>query len=440
MRVEGEVHPVPFTFGALFTLVAIGSVVVVVYAGWVAVPLVIFFGGLGVLFGLECIPPWIEADDAGLSYRIKLRVRRVRWSEVAALGTGVSLGGQAPSLLVRLTPSACEARGFPDPSASFHLQVPSFEGLQTHDFIEGARERWERAGGSGATFDLLGDLRATGRTLRGALGQLRERARHDPEPPTAPDADATSGVTLHVRGDDGMRYEVVFGGDDEPDLLRAFRRESQRLAREHQYDPEFSGEIGLVINAAVTPDTPSIREALGRLSAELERGFASSRLRTTRGSPIRVTWRYGHEAPSGVVAGAEAGESDPFDGDRELADLVTGELARALDIIEDARAGPLIPVAVTANGSGGWMHQHFVDAASYPQSVAGALELARGAKRPWAVLWDGYLTQGGERTDAIFVCARGQKGSELRFARRYRRVGEERRAEPLGEIVPLHDG
>lgn len=112
---------------------------------------------------------------------------------------------------------------------------------------------------------------------------------------------------------------------------------------------------------------------------------------------------------------------DPFDGDALFSDLVYAALDHGRAALAGLTSGPLIPFAMTRVAE----QREVVRFAgtNYDEDQQAALLFARGgAFAAWAVGWDGYLTLGGVRTEALFVRARRADGQrELLFAWRYAR-------------------
>lgn len=91
----------------------------------------------------------------------------------------------------------------------------------------------------------------------------------------------------------------------------------------------------------------------------------------------------------------------------------------------ESGGGPLTPFAMTLSLSGEKSLHRFA-----PDRLEQGLEMARShvaANREsiskYAIAWDGYVTLGGERTDAILVEA-GERGDKraLLFCQRYRHI------------------
>lgn len=329
LRVEGEPHPVPLVFGTFFTLLALGFVGIAIFADALALGLVAgaFFGGLGVWAWLECIPPRIELDTEGLSFRKKLRKGRVLWTEVAALGTSIPSEVSPGSLLVRLTPEACAARGKLEAGKMYHFDIPATEACRQEQLLEQAVARWELAGGDGSVFDVLGELRTAGRQLAKSAKTLLELQRQaNPEAAAALDAmrgiapprkgpevvalsaSVTDGgppgvpddiycAVMHVRAETGdLFFCVVAGGEDLEQLGATIRRVVERLVREHRFNPEFGGELEISLVPDLTPDTAALKSRMNALVAEIEAGFQRSNVVATQARPIRLTWARGHRA------------------------------------------------------------------------------------------------------------------------------------------------
>jgi hypothetical protein len=309
LRVGGELHPVPLGLAALFALFALGGVAMFFSDDGLRVfgaITIILFGGFAALFAIECIPTWIEMDERGLRFRKKLRVERIQWAEVAALGTSIPSEISPGELLVRLTPEACATRKHADPDSMFHVSVPAVEALPQAKLLEEARRRWEDAGGSGNVFDLLGEFFEAGRTLRKGVETLLEiQRRANPETaaaldrmkgrtPTPPKADDDVYCTmLHVRGDDALLFVIVAGSDDLDALAATIRDAADHLVREHRYNPEFGGEIRISLVPDLTPNTDELRAHMDRLTEDLARTFAARGVVATFGRSIRLSWQHG---------------------------------------------------------------------------------------------------------------------------------------------------
>ena len=101
------------------------------------------------------------------------------------------------------------------------------------------------------------------------------------------------------------------------------------------------------------------------------------------------------------------------------------------------RGGPLIPIVLSETESSRDLDRYLSD------RLEDSVEAARvGASTSAAdrvvLLYDGYLTRDGVRTDAIFAESheRGDDVSQV-FARRYGTGGLLRRVRPTGELVEL---
>lgn len=282
----------------------------------VGVVIALIFGILGTLFALECIPPWVELDDSGIRYRVKLRVRSVAWNEIAALGTGLSNEEHPGSLLVRLTEEACAKRGIVRREAMFHHDVPAVPSCRQEELLELAVEHWQSHGGSGETFTMMGALLQSTKDLRKAAEDLVELQRRA-NPGTAAFMDAmreargpratavqTSAVSpnddvycsiLHVKNSAGGLFFCIVAGSDRLDALTStIGATVERLAREHRFNPEFEGEIQISLVPDLTPKTEALVTRMEEFVPALERKLAKSGLGATGGRPIRVSWAHGH--------------------------------------------------------------------------------------------------------------------------------------------------
>lgn len=271
------------------------------------------FGILGALFALECIPPWVELDDAGIRYRVKLRVGNVAWSEIAAFGTGLENEEHPGNLLVRLNREACEKRGLARVDGLYQLEVPAVPTCRQSELLELAVEHWESHGGSGETFTLMGALLQSAKDLRKVATDLVEiqrranpgaaafmdamhDARAESVETSAPVAsDDVYCSILHVKNPEGGLFFCIIAGSDRLDALTAtIRSTAQRLAREHRFNPEFGGEMQISLVPDLTPKTKALEERMDAFVPELEANLAKAGLGATGGHPIRISWAHGH--------------------------------------------------------------------------------------------------------------------------------------------------
>lgn len=296
LRLDGELHPVPFVFAILFSCLTLIGLALALFGDGLVVGVVVslIFGTLAVLFALECIPPWVELDDSGIRYREKLRTDRVSYDEIQALGTGLENAEHPGSLLVRLTEDACRRRGILRRDAMFHISIPAVPICRQNELLEIAVERWKDSGGAGTTFSLIEEFFETGATLRKASQDLLELQRQA-NPVTAA-GEATSSdddiycSILHVRNDSGgLFFCIVAGGDRLDALVITIRDTAERLLREHRFNPEFSREIQVSLVPDLTPDTPALKARMDELVTSLA------------GDPrraLRISWAHGRPEPN----------------------------------------------------------------------------------------------------------------------------------------------
>jgi hypothetical protein len=319
-RLDGEVHPVPLVAAVGFGSVALLGVGIIVFSdGGLIVGVVIatIFGVLGTLFALECIPPWVELDDAGIRYRVKVRVGSVAWNEIAALGTGRENEENPGTLLVRLTRAACEKRGLARVDNMYHLEVPAVPTCRQSELLELAVEHWESHGGSGETFTLMGALLQSVKDLRkiatdlveierranpgvaAFLDEMREaraESRAEAAETSAPvEGDDVYCSILHVRNPEGGIFFCIIAGSDRLDALTStIRSTAERLAREHRFNPEFGGKMQVSLVPDLTPKTKALEKRMNELVDDLESSLDKAGLGATGGQAIRISWAHGH--------------------------------------------------------------------------------------------------------------------------------------------------
>lgn len=307
-RLDGEVHPVPLVAAIGFGAIALLGFGMIVFSdGGLSIGLVIvlIFGLLCGLFALECIPPWVELDDSGIRFRVKLQVRSVAWNEIAALGTGLANEEHPGSLLVRLTAEACDKRGFVRKDAMFHYDVPAVPSCRQDELLPLVLGYWQFHGGSGETFTLMGMFLQSSRDLRKAatdLAELQRRANpglpHAIAMQTAAKSTGEDDVycsVLHVRSPRGALFFCVIAGSDRLDALTSTIGSTvERLVREHRFNPEFEGEIQISLVPDLTPKTSALETRMDEFVPALEERLAKSGQRATGGNPIRISWAHGH--------------------------------------------------------------------------------------------------------------------------------------------------
>ena len=95
--------------------------------------------------------------------------------------------------------------------------------------------------------------------------------------------------------------------------------------------------------------------------------------------------------------------------------------------------GPLIPFAVVENAEGQRaLHRFMGELSEAQRNARNEVRSSPGLVRA-AIAWDGYLTVGGERQDAVFVEASDRGMPSVIVAHRYRDVPDA--AEPIGSPV-----
>jgi hypothetical protein len=397
MRVRADAEVAPIIGACALGIGTLMSALILFWGGWVATIPLLFFGTFTVFFVLESIPGWVEVNAAGLSYRHRRRVRRVAWDEIERVEENRLLAELPPQLELYLSSPGRARFG-----ASL-LRVPAIEPAAQAKMLELVREHLAEA------------------------PSPRRVERRTP---------AASSVQVSVTRPSGALRVVVRGNTD--GLLQALQDSALSAVLECQYDPTFSGEVELVV---ASDETPDLRLALASVARDVQRE-ASSKVRMANGD-VRVSARFEGDSTS-VKAEKLAPPRDrrlPKMRMRETDHVI--EFARVwldlqLELIQGAEAGPLVPVAIVPDTApdGGAMHSHFL-APKYSDGVNMALDHVERTRGDWIVIWDGYLTQHGTRTDALFAIARVGT-DERRFARRYRRVNPER-VKWSGDIVPLSD-
>jgi hypothetical protein len=361
----------------------------------------LFFGAVGTAIAIEAFPSRVVADATAIDFRLRFRRRRVAWSEIARVEEQ-RLSPEVSQLILHLT---LEGAGKHD---HVYLRVPPIAPTEQAELLAYTESR----------------LEDVSRTVHAPLS-----------PPKR------SNSTRVVRHGDGLR--VVASGEVDA-ALGELHAAAAAAVREHQYDPTFNGELELVVAAA---DTPALRAGLARLAATVQ--AEAVKLRLSSGASVSVSSRV--EGDSSSVKAAvpvRAREEDDDtgtiverDGTRAKApvpvrahakndDIVAFTdrwLDEQLEIIQDETGSPLIPLAIVyeAGPKVDPMHYHFV-APVYRDGVALALDHVASANGAWIVIWDGYLTHGGERTDALFAIARLKGQQRQEFARRYLRITPKR--------------
>ena len=111
----------------------------------------------------------------------------------------------------------------------------------------------------------------------------------------------------------------------------------------------------------------------------------------------------------------------------ELTDFLLFALEHATDSVVP-HGGPLTPFALLARPEGRQLHR-FAGELVEAQAFARAWIRQQEDLRMACVAWDGHLTLGGTRTDAVFVDGCDDSGDPgYVFAQRYARAGRFRRA------------
>jgi len=290
VRVTAKAELVPWVGAVLFSLVAVSMVPLLVGGSAViGAPFVLFFGAFAVAFWIELLPRWIELDEEGLRSRKKFRIERIPWRDVSAVGVlRVTLGGPG-RLLVKLTIEACVARGIPNDGRPFDLALDAFAELPQDRLLAMTLAHWRRAGGDGARLDLR-PSHTRDPQQRGAPDRVDRVA--------APSTESFSAV-IHAVKDDGRAFVVVIIGAERTDAVTTTARQSCRIVVDEQrFNPNFSGEVRIALVPDSTPNTVELHAEMDGLVADLEAELARSGRMTTDGSPIRLSWRYGHELPT----------------------------------------------------------------------------------------------------------------------------------------------
>ena len=106
-----------------------------------------------------------------------------------------------------------------------------------------------------------------------------------------------------------------------------------------------------------------------------------------------------------------------------------------------ASGGPLVPFAITEAGGQRQLARFPGDLEEGQQQARTSVRSAPDAELA-AVAWDGYLTVGGERADAVFVEASGRSDPEsVLIAQRYRIVGRlKKRTQRVGNAAVVGSG
>jgi hypothetical protein len=120
---------------------------------------------------------------------------------------------------------------------------------------------------------------------------------------------------------------------------------------------------------------------------------------------------------------------------QEVTDLALDALEHALSSI--ARGGPLIPLVMSEGPDGRRLERFIAD--FLEEGIQLAREhLARTQPTRAVLVYDGFLTLDGQRTDALFAeCFTRDDNESFRFAQRYTRQGIRRRNRAFGNSAYL---
>jgi len=278
LTLRDDVHPVPAVLGSILALFGI---VVLALGGWgVVIPAAVLLG-LASFFAWHCIPSRIDLDAQAITWREKLTTRRVEWTEVDHLSTGLEAEEFAGWVTLYLTKTATGRRGVPVLSVRAPAHTPQKELLVL------MRQRWEAAGGSGETTDLMQEMKRTTADLVTASKSVVQLVRGEKPDPLVPPARFSVEAPFDDRGQQLVRLTTT--SDDPLAISPGAWDAGLAQAREQRFNPAFKGELEFVLTTPQTPELQQLMDELcKKLSAELERVG----LQTMSGEPIKPRWRW----------------------------------------------------------------------------------------------------------------------------------------------------
>jgi hypothetical protein len=301
-----------FVLFGMFFLISVG--VAIWWSLGVGLVLVVVLGALTGIFAWHSIPTRIRIDEAGVTFRTKLKTKQVRWEELDSVGTWFRLEDLPGFVVLRLS----EGRG--------DVTIPALEDLHQEELRDHVVSWWKRAGGSGRTFTPISELRETTDMLVGMANQLVEMQKTDnpalarvmsdeekwgpkparenePRRPSGPgvvqlaasesDDDDIYCALMHVLDAESRLYFVVVaGGRTHEPLMAQIRKSIRNKVDEHRDKPEFGGRFDISLVPDLTPMTKHLPAKMDAMVAALSADLAD--VKTIDGLPITISWTHGH--------------------------------------------------------------------------------------------------------------------------------------------------